>query len=899
MRRGPVVLTCAAALVAALPHVAQAAVPTTYWQLQAGEDEQRGLVDLLVPLHVTENQVWLLNPRYSLDDDSEEELNVGLVYRCLLPDLPVILGANLYYDSRWTRRDSHFSQVGAGVEALSRWLDFRANYYLPEHKEVRVDSFYRQEVVTRTRTIWSDPYARKHQIRQKGWRITESTVTTRLFERFEQAREGYDCELGFRLPIKDPRLEVRVFGGYYHWDPEYVGESDLSGPKARLEVRLLPALFLDAQWFEDKELEGSRWMAGCRVRLNCDLAALARGENPFKHSFSPQSTDLRSRLYGMVIRDPKIRTADSGYRENPAAATTTVQVSRRRIYHTLLDDVNFVNGDYQGAENGTAEHPYTSIQTAVDNAFGQRNVYVYAASTPYQENVVLRASTTIIGQGYPLRGRGGKTFGGDRHPLLDGRGSGPTVSMADNSALYGMHIINTDTGGPALQDPVYGIWGYEVFGVYAGNVSEFYIGDNLVENCGRGMVLVCNADRDFDFQLHDNVVRNTEGGGLLVMGEAYGRRSTIILRGNQFLDIDGAALDVQLAGYRKADFWLEDTSLVGSTDIGGFLSFMDTGNTTLRLSNLQASRNSAEGLFCIADVTGRLSVALADITAWSNAESGLALDLFTEDDLVLAASGIDAAENGSGIDIQAAAVGQNQVSVNDILATGNGRYGLGVIVFSFASDSHLVAGENDADASASSNITITDNANGAFLMAAAGSNTLLALNGMSLSDNTNVSLEAYALAAFGDAVAVLNHVRSRGGLAGSSLTMDADTLCAASIAYSRFVESGGHGLEVEVGGSNLTVYMQNTVLADNLGDGLRLSGTPGTTTDLDLGGGTLGSPGWNSIYANGGVGVNNLLPGVLADVRGNYWGGAAPVAGSDYSGANDPGVDWLATDPNP
>ncbi|MBN1269786.1 MAG: inverse autotransporter beta domain-containing protein, partial [Kiritimatiellae bacterium] len=167
---------------------------------QAGDGLFEGFGDILAPVYLTKSGLWFVNPRLTISDEEEEELNVGVGYRHLFPEKSIILGGNIYYDSRWTHYDSQFNQLGLGVECLSEWVDARANYYLPEDDEELAETYTDQQVDSRTSTHWYNPYAEEHAIRQKGVRVTTITTTTLLFERFEQAREGWDAEVGVKLP---------------------------------------------------------------------------------------------------------------------------------------------------------------------------------------------------------------------------------------------------------------------------------------------------------------------------------------------------------------------------------------------------------------------------------------------------------------------------------------------------------------------------------------------------------------------------------------------------------------------------------------------------------------------------------------------------------------------------
>jgi len=57
-----------------------------------------GTADLFVPVWTDGTSLLFLNPRGTVGDDSAEEVNIGLGYRCLVSDLNLILGANLFKD---------------------------------------------------------------------------------------------------------------------------------------------------------------------------------------------------------------------------------------------------------------------------------------------------------------------------------------------------------------------------------------------------------------------------------------------------------------------------------------------------------------------------------------------------------------------------------------------------------------------------------------------------------------------------------------------------------------------------------------------------------------------------------------------------------------------------------
>ncbi|NCC95022.1 MAG: hypothetical protein EOM10_17440, partial [Opitutae bacterium] len=179
--------------------------------LHAAEGETAGMGDVWIPLVRRDGGVLFLNPRASVNDRDEEEINLGLGVRRLVEGaLPCIVGANVYYDGRWTRNGNRFDQLGLGVEFLSDRVDARANYYLPDRDTALVD-VVETETVTETRrlrqdveTIWGDPYGAAHDIRQDY--VTRLTLRetvlretlTQVYENREAALEGWDAEIGLK-----------------------------------------------------------------------------------------------------------------------------------------------------------------------------------------------------------------------------------------------------------------------------------------------------------------------------------------------------------------------------------------------------------------------------------------------------------------------------------------------------------------------------------------------------------------------------------------------------------------------------------------------------------------------------------------------------------------------------
>src|SRR3954454_23057161 len=145
-----------------------------------------GYVDTITGLYAPQNResFFFLNSRYVYDDNSQFISSTGLGFRQMLFDRNAILGVNAYYDSLQSEHDNDYKQLGLGAELLTRWVDARVNYVLPEDDRFEVDR----------------------------------TGGHHSLKRFEGAMEGINSEIGFLIPGLDKYAEVRILGGYYHYD---------------------------------------------------------------------------------------------------------------------------------------------------------------------------------------------------------------------------------------------------------------------------------------------------------------------------------------------------------------------------------------------------------------------------------------------------------------------------------------------------------------------------------------------------------------------------------------------------------------------------------------------------------------------------------------------------------
>ncbi|WP_075088241.1 inverse autotransporter beta domain-containing protein [Verrucomicrobium spinosum] len=229
-----------------------------------------------------------------------------------------------------TEANNQFWQLGVGIEAGTRYLEVRGNYYIPLSDKQLAEQTRTREILrnsssrdTTTVSALSDPYATGNTVSQdvsyRTQRTTTTTTTTieRLFSRYEEGMEGWDTEVAVLVPGLDKYFDLRLIGGYYSFDnqpfgPQTGGTGNVEGWKAGVEVRPVPAVILTGTWYEDDRLTGSDWTAGVQLQLPFELGDLGDGKGFWGRigdSFKPRrATSPSAWLSPCIARMPPSRS---------------------------------------------------------------------------------------------------------------------------------------------------------------------------------------------------------------------------------------------------------------------------------------------------------------------------------------------------------------------------------------------------------------------------------------------------------------------------------------------------------------------------------------------------------------------------------------------------------------
>ncbi len=269
-------------------------------------DLSEGYLDSVLPFWSAGDAVFFLNTRTTLDGNDELVGSYGIGGRYLVPGHDIIVGGNAYYDSIHSPHGSDFDELGLGAEILTRWVDARFNYYLPEDKHTLTDKRSRSETDSNLGPIFGNRVAPNLVLLQQQ-RFTRSSRTTSRTS--EAALQGWNAEIGFLVPGLDKYMELRVFAGAYSYNNPFGG--DLTGFKARAEARVLPGLIAGVEYWDDAHLTGGHWTGEVAVSVPFSIFNLAQGRNPFEGAaemFRPRRREFRERMSDMVVRSHRVMT---------------------------------------------------------------------------------------------------------------------------------------------------------------------------------------------------------------------------------------------------------------------------------------------------------------------------------------------------------------------------------------------------------------------------------------------------------------------------------------------------------------------------------------------------------------------------------------------------------------
>lgn len=573
-------------------------------------------IDALVPFWQFQSNslhtIAFIVPRLSGSEDEENNGSLGIGVRSLRREgsfmggsFPWIIGANAFYDYTHSSSNFDYNQFGAGIEWMSPFLDLRVNGYFPQSTENVVDETSDTSVSSSSSTASSTSYGSLfpsgHNVFQNFTTTTTTTFrrtsTTRFFEQYERALEGFDGEAGILLPDHLSLFPIRFYGGFYSFDNPY-GE-DITGPKARVEARPFTFLLLDASWYQDEELLGSNWFLGARAEITIgggphpstsSKPLHDTTEGPKTEAYNPYAS-FHSRLVERIPRNYTAVLTTSPFLENVAqrqvssSQFSTSETENGQI--TIASRLIFVDASRgSGTGAGTWQRPADTIQGGANLAIANLGsggqvwtVWTQGEVGTYTEDVTVTNSVRFTSSSIPITGRNGQTFGGT--------GAGPVVQ--------GGFLFGSVPAGPASPIiPIGSIQGYEITGghtaaSFAGitfvNVQSSNASRNRIDTIGgTGIEVINTGSTRASGTFASNGIFNT-GGHAVHFDLANGSASSYTITDSGFGNLASNGVSVDAADSARYDIAITRTGVSGLSNAAIYLNAGDDSVGSVSVTN--------------------------------------------------------------------------------------------------------------------------------------------------------------------------------------------------------------------------------------------------------------------------------------------------------------------------
>ena len=512
-----------------------------------------------------ENEMFFGDARFLIRDDATVGANVGVGYRWFMPEWNRILGANFYYDYRQTE-ENDFNQGGIGVESLGRWIDLRANVYMPamQNRKPRASFF-------------------------EGHR---------LYIISDYAMTGADYEVGVSLPYWRGIQGRGFLGGYYFEGPENV---DAIGWRARGEVTFGECVALDLS-VQDDDLFGQTAMVGLSFRY------LETLHPPF-----PQARKPMEQMFFRVADNPSVvhRLGDPVERMQNIAMTTALDLATDRDGNVL----NFLHVSAGNPGVGTIEDPYPTLTAALADPDAGDSIIYTPFGGDYTEDITLVPGAQVLSNG-PYQsvvtqlGRVQLPFSGASQNLSNLPTLTGNVVMADDTLFSGFDVTGQISGAGLSNVTVERSLVSNPAGdaiVFSG--TEELLLDQLTVSSSGGRGIQLN---DVDASLTSITVEAATDDGLEINN--LGTDRSITLTDFTVESADGMALDVNVSGAGDLDFTLAGTTSLTSNDTALDITKSAGGDTTLILNNITASSQTGAGM----NIDGSAGAGVVRITQFAN-----------------------------------------------------------------------------------------------------------------------------------------------------------------------------------------------------------------------------------------------------------------------------------------
>lgn len=328
--------------------------------------------DYMQPFFARENSLPLLDLKLKLDNHKSKEINIGLAYRHNFED-QFILGAYGYFDHRNTGNDFSVNGTTIGAEMLSKYVDARANFYLPQNKRKKLSHNDKKSLEIAGSSIYL----------LSGGHLYETSL------------RGYDVEVGVPLFAFSDELNEKFGTKIYAARYIFTGKDvkAIKGARFRITQNLMEHygdsnrynLCLTAETQSDK----------VRKRQNFVGISFKITFNDKSNKYRRKQGSLRHRMMDTIIRDVDIVTLSSHARQDAQLLHYGGSHHHEKGRVDVAGDMNFSGG---GMSEQEARSLFPEIFDGSNNPVKIGGVDVYVDKSKKSGNLVSRVVIVKNGQ---------------------------------------------------------------------------------------------------------------------------------------------------------------------------------------------------------------------------------------------------------------------------------------------------------------------------------------------------------------------------------------------------------------------------------------------------------------------------------------------------------------------
>ena len=271
-------------------------------------------IGMFVPFAIEgDSAILFVDGRGMITHDGGGGANLGAGWRWWMEDIDRIVGVSTWFDYDNGQR-ADYSQIGLSFESLGRYIDYRANGYIP--------------IGTRSHTLSSMVDTTQALFQGNSLVFQRTNVV-------EQTYTGFDAELGGPLPVIG-RYGVNGYVGGYHFMGNGVAGGSFTGVSGRFMAQINEDVSFGVQVTDDHVFgtntqfqvfvtlpEGvpSRWLRNPRVQDRLTQSVYRQGRvmaHTNTYSTFDQAINPKDGLpYFVTHIDPNLGQVGDGSLENP------------------------------------------------------------------------------------------------------------------------------------------------------------------------------------------------------------------------------------------------------------------------------------------------------------------------------------------------------------------------------------------------------------------------------------------------------------------------------------------------------------------------------------------------------------------------------------------------------